>query len=65
MHTRNGRHAREQRRVEAAERQAARDTRSNEQQLHRLINNGHGHCKEAIYLADTIGDAIHTTLEGE
>jgi hypothetical protein len=65
MHKRNGRAAREQRRAEAAERQAARDARSDQQQLHLLINNGHGHCKEATRLADTIGDTIHATVEGE
>ena len=55
MHTRNGKVARELRRTEAAARQAARDKRTNEQQLHRLINSGHGHCKEAQRLADGMG----------
>ena len=54
MNTRNGRMARDARRTEAAERQAERDERTNEQQLHRLINAGHGHCKEAQRLADGI-----------
>ena len=54
MHTRNGREAREARRTEAAERQAERDVRTDEQQLHRLINAGHGHCQEAQRLSDRI-----------
>lgn len=54
MHKRNGREAREARRTEAAERQAERDVRTDEQQLHRLINAGHGHCQEAQRLADRI-----------
>ena len=54
MHKRNGREAREARRTEAAERQAARDSRTDEYQLHRLINAGHGHCQEAQRLADSI-----------
>ena len=54
MSTRNGRMAKEARRTEAAERQAARDSRTDQQQLHKLINAGHGHCKEAQRLADTI-----------
>ena len=54
MNTRNGRMARDARRTEAAERQAERDGRTDEQQLHRLINAGHGHCKEAQRLADGI-----------
>jgi hypothetical protein len=54
MNTRNGREAREARRTEAAERQTARDSRTDEQQLHRLINAGHGHCKEAQRLATGI-----------
>lgn len=54
MRTRNGREAREARRTEAAERQAERASRTVEQQLHRLINAGHGHCKEAQRLADSI-----------
>lgn len=57
MHTRNGRAARELRRTEAADRQALRDKRSDEDQLHRLIDNGHGHCKEACRLADAIQEA--------
>ena len=47
MNTRNGRIAREARRTEAAERQAARDKRTDEQQLKRLIAAGHAHCREA------------------
>lgn len=61
MHKRNGRLAREARRTEAAERQAARDGRTDEQQLHRLINYGHGHCKEAQLLSRN----LHATLGGE
>lgn len=55
MNTRNGRMALEARRTEAAERQAEREGRTNEQQLHRLINAGHGHCQEAQRLAEGIG----------
>ena len=58
MNTRNGRMAREARRTEAAERQAARDSRTSEQQLHKLINNGHSHCKEAQRLADSIKETL-------
>ena len=54
MHKRNGRMAREARRTEAAERRAERDSRTNEQQLHKLINAGHGHCKEAQRLDASI-----------
>ena len=54
MNTRNGRMALEARRTEAAERQAERASRTDEQQLHILINAGHGHCKEAQRLADGI-----------
>ena len=56
MNTRNGRMARDARRTEAAERQAARDGRTDEQQLHRLINAGHGHCEEATRLCSGISD---------
>ncbi len=56
MHTRNGRVARDQRRTEAAERQAARDARTDAQQLSRLINTGHRHCKEALRLAGFLKD---------
>ena len=56
MHKRNGRMALEARRTEAAERQAERDGRTNEQQLHKLINAGHGHCKEATRLCSGISD---------
>ena len=56
MNTRNGRMARDARRIEAAERQAERDVRTDEQQLHRLINAGHGHCKEATHLCSGISD---------
>jgi len=51
---RRGSVAREARQVAAKERQAERDKRTNEQQLHKLIANGHGHCKEAQRLAGTI-----------
>jgi hypothetical protein len=42
---------RERRQREAKERQAERDARSDEAQLKKLIDNGHGHCKEALRLA--------------
>lgn len=58
MNTRNGRQALHERQTEAAERQAERDSRSNKQQLHKLINAGHGHCREAQRLTDGIGDVI-------
>jgi hypothetical protein len=48
---RRGTVAKEARRKAAEARQAERDKRTNEQQLHKLINNGHGHCKEAQRLA--------------
>ncbi len=48
---RRGKVAKEARQAAAKERQAERDQRTNEQQLQRLINNGHGHCKEAQRLA--------------
>ena len=54
MNTRNGREALQARRIEAVERQEERANRTDEQQLHRLINAGHGHCKEAQRLADGI-----------
>lgn len=38
---------RERRRNEANARQALRDARSDEQQLNKLVREGHGHCKEA------------------
>jgi hypothetical protein len=48
---RQGRVAREARQASAKERQAERDSRTDEQQLNKLINEGHGHCKEAQRLA--------------
>ena len=45
---------REQRQREAKERQAERDRRGDEAQLKKLIDNGHGHCKEADELRDRI-----------
>lgn len=46
MHTRNGRHARDQRRNDAAIRQAERDGITDEQQISRLTKRGHSHCRE-------------------
>ncbi len=51
---RRGRVAREVRQLAAKERQAARDQRTDEQQLKKLIFSGHGHCKEAQRLAGGI-----------
>lgn len=53
---RRGRVAREARRTAAEARQAERDRRTNEQQLEKLVVNGHGHCKEATRLAGGISD---------
>lgn len=41
-----GRAERERRRREAEDRQAARDKRGDKAQLKKLIDNGHGHCRE-------------------
>ena len=63
---RRGRAAKEQRQREAKERQAARDKRSDEAQLEKLIANGHGHCREATRIADGIGrDERYPDTEGE
>ncbi len=51
---RRGQVAREARRTAATERQAVRDGRTDEQQLHKLVGEGHGHCKEAQRLAGVI-----------
>ena len=48
-----------ERREEAEERQAERNTRSPEVQLSRLERQGHGHCKEA----DKLREQISATLE--
>ncbi len=48
---RRGRVAKEARQAAAKTRQAERDGRTNEQQLKKLIGEGHGHCKEARRLA--------------
>ena len=42
---------RDERKQKAAARQAERDSRSDAEQLAKLIENGHGHCKEAERLA--------------
>jgi hypothetical protein len=65
---RRGRVAREARQAAAKERQAERDRRTDEQQLHKLIGEGHGHCKEAQRLAghipeDAIVDAAGAWME--
>lgn len=62
QHKRNGRQARDGRRNDAAIRQAERDGRTDNQQLSKLIRAGHGHCKEALRLADT---SFKTTKGGE
>ena len=45
---------RERRQQEAAARQAARDARTDAQQLDRLVKAGHGECKEAERLEKRI-----------
>jgi hypothetical protein len=50
MHTRNGQDAREARRNSAAQRQAERDARTDQQQVDKLRRAGHGHCKEVLRL---------------
>ena len=48
--TSNGRFARARRQQGAAERQALRDARTDQQQIDRLRKAGHGHCKEVVRL---------------
>jgi hypothetical protein len=48
---RRGTVAREARRTAAEARQAQRDSRTDEQQLKKLTDAGHSHCKEALRLA--------------
>ncbi len=47
---RRGKAVREARQQSAKERQAERDKRTDEQQHRKLINVGHGHCKEVARL---------------
>ncbi len=47
---RRGRAVKERRQREAKERQAERDRRSDEAQHRKLINEGHGGCKEVALL---------------
>jgi hypothetical protein len=54
---RKGRVAKEARQAAAKARQAERDSRTDEQQLNKLIQAGHGHCKEAQRLAEGVSDA--------
>jgi hypothetical protein len=49
---RRGRVVREARRTAAEERQADRAKRTGEQQHRKLINAGHGHCREVARLRD-------------
>lgn len=44
----------EQKRAEAAARQAAYDGMTDEDRLHRLESGGHGHCREANELRERI-----------
>lgn len=44
----------DQRSAEAKERQTARQSRTDEQQLARLESAGHGNCKEAVRLREAI-----------
>ncbi len=59
---RRGRVAKEARQAAAKERQAVRDGRTDEQQLKRLIKEGHGRCKEARRLAGEV--MVDEFLEG-
>lgn len=52
QHTRNGREARQTRRQEATERQSERDKRTDQQQITRLIQAGHGYCREVLRLKE-------------
>jgi hypothetical protein len=54
---RRGSVAKEARQAAAKARQAERDSRTDEQQLNKLIQAGHGHCKEAQRLAEEVSDA--------
>ena len=51
-HSREGR--KQARRLAAEERQAARDARTDEEQLKSLERRGHGHCKEAQRLRERL-----------
>jgi hypothetical protein len=51
---RRGSVAKEARRTAANERQAERDKRTDEQQHRKLVNAGHGHCKEALRLVGEV-----------
>ena len=59
---RRGRVAKEARQAAAKERQGVRDGRTNEQQLKKLIREGHAHCKEAKRLAG--GVMVDDFIEG-
>jgi hypothetical protein len=59
---RRGSVVKEARQLAAKERQAVRDKRTNEQQLNKLIREGHGHCKEARRLAGK--GAVDDFIEG-
>lgn len=52
---------RERRSREATERQALRDTRSDEDQLGKLEFQGHGHCKEAEKLRESVASRVEVT----
>ena len=54
---RRGRVAKEARRAAAEERQTDRGRRTDEQQHRKLINAGHGHCKEVVRLRGRMTDA--------
>ena len=54
---RRGSVAKEARRLAAEERQAARDKRTDEQQHRKLIDAGHGGCKEVVRLRHRITKA--------
>jgi hypothetical protein len=55
---RKGRVAKEARQAAAKERQARRDGRTDEQQHRKLINEGHGHCKEVAKLRERMTQRV-------
>jgi hypothetical protein len=59
-----GRAVKERRRREAEERQAERDRRGDEGQLNRLIDKGHGHCKEVQRLRDRMTQRVNEEVSG-
>jgi hypothetical protein len=54
---RRGSVAKEARQLAAKARQAVRDSRTDEQQHRKLIDTGHGHCREVVRLRDRMTTA--------